>query len=502
MPEPVLAVRGLSKSFGDIAALSDVSLDIGAGEVRAICGENGAGKSTLVKLLTGAHRPDAGTIAVDGIDQAIASPRHAEALGIALVSQELSLCPDLSVLDNIWLGSVRVPFFHKRPALRRRAAEVLRLLEADGIGLDTPVGRLGMGARQLVEIARMLARDARILILDEPTATLSDIEIERIFAALLAVRREGRSVVYITHRLAEVFRICDSVTVLRNGAHVATRPVGMLDRNTLIELMLGRSFQEMYPEAGAAARGAVMTVEGLAVPGHVVRFDMEVPKGAIVAVAGQVGSGADEIASALAGLVPDARGRVAVRGRPLPLGSSATALRRGVLFVSGDRAEQGIFRRLRVGDNLVATRLARYVRFGLLDRRGLGAAARRLAGLVGVDRRRMAARAEELSGGNQQKLAFGRCLDRGEPGVLVLHEPTRGIDVGARAEIYRLMRQFCAEGYGIVMTSSELEEIVGMADIVHTLYRGRQVATYARPAIGLEQIVRDITHPAAAADAA
>ena len=250
----VLGVREIAKSFGAIAALNGVSLDVAVGEVRAICGENGAGKSTLVKILTGVYRPDSGMVTVGGEPQSIATPRQAQEHGIAFVAQELSLCPDLSIEDNIWLGSVKVPFLHKRAGLRARAREALKLLGIEHIGLKTPVGRLTMGERQLVEIARMLTRDARVLILDEPTATLSDIEIERIFAALLALKREGKSIIYITHRLAEVFRICDSVTVLRNGELVKTCPVAGLDRNTLIEMMLGRSFVEMYPESPQGRR--------------------------------------------------------------------------------------------------------------------------------------------------------------------------------------------------------------------------------------------------------
>jgi ribose transport system ATP-binding protein/rhamnose transport system ATP-binding protein len=493
----VLGVRNLGKRFGAVAALNDVSLDIRPGEVRAICGENGAGKSTLVKILTGVYRPDSGSVTVDGAPAAILTPRQAQELGIALVAQELSLCPDLSVQDNIWLGSVNVPFLHKRTHLRRRARESLQLLGADHIDLDTPVRSLSMGERQLVEIARMLTRDARVLLLDEPTATLSDIEIERIFAALMAIKREGRSIVYITHRLSEVFQICDTVTVLRNGEHIATRPVADMNRRALIEMMLGRSFVEMYPEPVPADDTATMTVDGLSVPGIVENFSMRVPKGKIVCIAGQVGSGAVEIVNALAGLVYDATGRVVVNGRPLPLGSAARALRHDIMFISGDRAEEGIFRHLRVLDNLVATRLGSFTRFGLLLRGALRSTARRLAERVGVDRRRLRSKADELSGGNQQKLAFGRCIDRGKPGVLVMNEPTRGIDVGARSEIYRIMREFCAEGYGLVMTSSDLEEAVGIGDMVITMYRGRQIGCYLRDDVAMQRIVADITHPVA-----
>jgi ribose transport system ATP-binding protein/rhamnose transport system ATP-binding protein len=494
--KPVVGVRHLSKSFGPIAALKDVSLDIGPGEIRGICGENGAGKSTLVKILTGVYRPDEGAVLIGGAEVSVATPRQAQERGIAIVAQELSLCPDLSVEDNIWLGSLRVPFLHKRPELRRRAAETLALLGAGHLKLDALVATLSMGERQLVEIARLLTRDARVLILDEPTATLTDVEIERIFAALLAVKREGRSVLYITHRLAEVYAICDRVSVLRNGELVATTTLNGLDRSALIELMLGRPSGEMYPEETRARDAPALIVEGLSLPGIVDNFAMTVRRGEILCIAGQVGSGAAEIIAALAGLVHDADGRVTVNGRPLTLGSPSRAAQRGIMFVSGDRAAEGLFRRLNVLHNLVATRLREHSLLGFLRGGALRVAAARLAKRVGVDRRRLRARAEELSGGNQQKIAFGRSIERRSNGILLMNEPTRGIDVGARAEIYRLMRTFCEEGHALVMASSDLEEIVGVGDVIITLYRGRQVGHYRRSEATMHRIVADITHPA------
>jgi ABC-type sugar transport system ATPase subunit len=492
----VVGIRHLSKSFGAVAALKDVSLDIGPGEILGICGENGAGKSTLVKILTGVYRPDKGTVLVGGVPVTIATPRQAQERGIAIVSQELSLCPDLSVEDNIWLGSMQVPFIHKRPGLRQRAANTLALLGADHINLDAPIASLSMGERQLVEIARLLTREARVLILDEPTATLTDVEIERIFSALLALKREGRSVFYITHRLAEVFTICDRVSVMRNGELVTTTGVKGLDREALIELMLGRPSGEMYPEETHARGAPALVVEGLTLPGVVDNFAMTVHRGEILCVAGQVGSGAAEIISALAGLVHDARGRVMVNNRPLKLGSPARAARRGIMFVSGDRAAEGVFRRLSVLHNLVATRLSEHSLLGFLRGGALRAAAERLAKRIGVDQRRLRSRAEDLSGGNQQKVAFGRSIERRANGVLLMNEPTRGIDVGARAEIYRLMRTFCEEGYALVLASSDLEEIVGVGDVVLTLYRGRLVKQYRRGEVTMHRVVADITHPA------
>jgi ABC-type sugar transport system ATPase subunit len=524
----ILAVSGITKNFGAVEALRGVSFSLGKGEVRALCGENGAGKSTFVKILMGVHRPDGGTIALNGVVRDIRTPQMAQSLGLALVAQELSLAPHLSVLDNIWLGSLRVPLFHRVGVLRRDAKAALAILGAGDYDLDRPVGTFTIGQRQIVEIARLIALDAHILVLDEPTATLSDVEISRIFAALKALKAEGRSVIYVTHRLGEVFEICDSVTVLRNGTHIVTKPTSGIDRNALIEHMLGRKLDDMYPAPHVAEHGqSPLVVEQLSVPGAVRDFSMVAERGEILCIAGQIGSGAQRVVRSLAGLVHEASGRVTVAGRQLRLGSVPASVKRGIFFISEDRAGEGVFLNRSVLENLVASQLPKQRIAGILSWRRLRATGRAQAARVGMDRAKNFALARELSGGNQQKLLFGRAVDVSvtddkrstnrtqlpaqetpphataktpSPFILLMNEPTRGVDVGARGEIYRIMREFCDRGCSIVMTSSDLEEVIGMADVVITMFRGRKVGHYRGRDISMGTILADITHPQAAVE--
>ena len=490
----MLAVHELTKSFGNIEALRGISFSVGAGEIHGVCGENGAGKSTLMKSLMGIVRPDSGTIEMDGKTRAIESPQRAQECGIALVAQELSLAPHLSVLDNIWLGHRDVPVFHRRSIFRQRAAKALQSLGAE-FGLDRLVGSLSAGERQIVEIARLLVREARLLILDEPTATLSDVEIARMMDALRTLKAGGSSVLYVTHRLSEIFDVCDSVTVLRNGRHVTTRPVAGLERKELIELMLGRRLEEMYPAPPVhSSTSRALTASNLRIPGIVDDFSIVARRGEVTCIAGQVGAGPAAIIRALAGLIPEASGEIMLDGVRLPIGSVTKRARRNIAFVSEDRGREGLFRRS-VLENVAAVHFPECRRGGLVSwdkvRRFAFAVCRRVL----LDEDRLNANAFDLSGGNQQKILFARALESKQPGVILINEPTRGVDVGARAEIYRLLREFCQMGYVILMASTDLEEVVGISDSVVTMYRGRPVSRYERGQIDMSAIVADITHP-------
>ena len=415
------------------------------------------------------------------------------------MAQELSLAPALSVLDNIWLGNREVPLFHRRKELRDRARAALDKLGLTELSLDTPASALSIGRRQLVEIARMLTRNARVLILDEPTATLSDVEIERIFAALRTLKAEGKSVVYITHRLGEVFDVCDSVSVLRNGELVGTRAISEIDRPALMQMMLGRSMSEMYPRWDSKPGEAMLEVRELCVVPLVQGFNLTAERGTVTCLAGQVGSGAIKVLRALAGLTAGATGEVRVSGAPMRLRSVSRAQAAAVQFISEDRAGEGIFLRLNARAEPGRHEVARTHAARRPPRAGCAPPRRNslppLASTVRGCARRPTNSAAATSK-SSRSAAGPAAID---PGVLLMNEPTRGVDVGARAEIYRLIRQFCDRGYCIVMASSDIEEVLGMADVVVSMYRGRQVALYRRGAADMQRVLADITHPAVAA---
>jgi ABC-type sugar transport system ATPase subunit len=486
-----LTARGLRKSYGALVAVSGVSLEIAPGEVHGLCGPNGAGKSTIVKMLSGQVSPDEGTIAVDGDEVVLSSPQQAQRAGIAIVDQELSIVPALSVRDNLALGA----------GGRRGGADDRRLL--DEVGLEhvdpsTPAHRLTLGERQLVEIARALGRDARLLILDEPTATLSDHEIARVFDAVRRATARGHAVVFVSHRLGEVLDLCDRVTVVRDGGLVATTRTAVLDMDELIGQMVG-STVDLSGGARRRAAGAVggartrLTVQGLRVGRVVHDFSLEAEEGRIYALAGQLGAGAGTVARALGGLEARASGRIEVDGHRIAPASPTAAARGGIAFVSADRKAEGLFLTKSVATNLGATRLSHLSRAGVVRGETERSTVRDLAARAGVRADRVDDPVGDLSGGNQQKVLVGRALDHPDVKVLVLDEPTRGVDVAGRAVIHDLLRAAADDGLTVVFASTDLDELVGLGDVVVTMWGGRQVGRHEAgvdPAV----VLADVTH--------
>ena len=496
MADPVIAMSDVHRSFGHVHALRGIDFELTKGEVMALLGENGAGKSTLVKILAGLIEPDAGTILIDGEPAHLGTPRRSREAGIAVVAQELSVIGPLSAAENIFLGGVS----YSGPWSMRRLARAARP-HLDAVGLEdldprTPVESLSIAQRQLVEFARLLARDARILILDEPTAALSDNEIELVKRSVTRLASKGYSVIYVTHRLGEVFEIAHRVTVLRNGHSIPPRPTSELTMASVIEDIVGRPLEEMYPEKSAGIGAAVLDVDGLLAPGLSEPVTLQVHAGEIVGLAGQAGSGNGVVLRTIAGVVPAAEGRLRVDGRALPPAHTLTrAIRAGVTYCSADRKLDGIFGGLTVTQNLTAPALRRVSSGPWLSPRAERQLAERLANRFAINRGRLPHRAGTLSGGNQQKVALGKWLGA-SPRVLLVEEPTRGVDVGARAEIYRHLRTLADQGLAILFASSDLDEIRGLSDTVGTLFRGRLVRTTPAIAVTPAQLLRDVTHEA------
>lgn len=491
---PFVEVTDVTKTYGAVQALKGVSVDIVPGEVLGICGHNGAGKTTLMKILSGLESPDHGTLRIRGQDARLRHPQDAQRHGIALLDQELSIVPVLTVAENLVLGNVGERVIDRRGALHHRARELLARVGLSHIPPETPAEQLQLGERQLVEIARLLGRDATLLILDEPTATLSRGEIARVFDAVRGVVADGRSVIFVSHRLDEVLTVCDRVMVMRDGRAVATELAGSLDKGRLVDLMLGAAGQELPAAPRRAAKDQAVTVSELRVPGRVERVDFEFGSGTIVGIAGQVGSGASAILRAIAGLTPDAAGRVTVHRRDVRFATPLQAKASGVQYISNDRKAEGLFLSQAIEANLNATRFNRLSSGGWLAPKARLRSASALAGLVGLPAERLRSPVRTLSGGNQQKVLLGRCLQNESLSLLLLDDPTRGVDVGGRAEIHRLIRLAAEGGTTVLFSSTELDEIMELSDVVVTMFAGRSVSICTRQDTSPERVLREMTH--------
>jgi ABC-type sugar transport system ATPase subunit len=491
---PLLAATGLTKSYGGVRVLDGVDLTADAGEVHALVGENGAGKSTLIKILGGAIRPDAGTVTLDGAPLPVGDPLDVRRRGVSVVYQEFTLVPGLSVADNVFLGRERGRPFLRRADMTREAQAVLDEL-GGGIDASALVGQISVAHQQMVEIARALVGDAAVLIFDEPSASLSGREVDRLMAAIRRLRTRGLGIIYISHRFEEVFALADRVTVLRDGRRVETTPAAGLDRRQLIHWMVGRDVSEEFPLRHVAPGRTVLEVRGLSAPPRFHDVSFSVRAGEIVGIAGLVGAGRSSAALAMLGALPS-HGAMAIDGQPVRFRSPSDAIGHGVVYVTEDRKGRGILPLMPARQNLTLASLDRYQRRGWLSATAEGTAAAGAARQCDVRAASLDQPASTLSGGNQQKLLLGRFLLT-RPSVLILDEPTRGVDVGARAEIYALMNRLCADGLAIVMISSDLPELLGMSDRVVVMREGRVTGELDRASATPEAVMALATRSAA-----
>ncbi|PZF77369.1 D-xylose ABC transporter ATP-binding protein [Aestuariivirga litoralis] len=474
-----IALLGISKSFAGIKVVNDVSFDMRPGEVHALMGENGAGKSTLIKIMAGLYQPDEGEIRVNGAAIRFATPKDAHAAGIATVHQELLLFPELTVAENIFLGQTPKTALGTIDwtTMRRRARQLLEELDSGDLDIDQKVAHLSVGNRQRIEIARALAQDARVLIMDEPTAALAEHDVQRLMSIVRNLRKRGVAIVYVSHRMPEIFALADRVTVLRDGHLVGTKAVSEVDEPTLVSMMVGRPIDRLYPAKQGEDGDVVLELANVAHRSVVRDISFQIRRGEILGLAGLVGSGRTETALTIFGITPATAGQILIDGKPVTITSPEQARDLRIAYVPEDRAHQGLIRPQTIEDNIALANLKRLTRGLFIDAARVAAGAREAITRFGIRARGPEQPVRQLSGGNQQKVVLAKWLAT-NPRILIMDEPTRGIDVGAKAEIHQLMRRLAGEGMAILMISSELPEVLGMSDRVLVMNGGRIVGEF------------------------
>ena len=491
---PSIEMRNIRKTFGPIRALSNVSFSAYAGEVHALMGENGAGKSTLMKILSGAYRADpGGEILISGRLATIASPGDSLALGIAIIYQELSLAPNMTAAENIFLGRERQPGGRfSRKNMERAATSILESLGVR-FPASTVVSQLSMGERQLVEIARALSAKAKVLIMDEPTASLSAHETERLFDVIRSLRSQGLAIIYISHRMDEVYALADRVSVLRDGVHVGVLDRSQLSAEVLIRMMVGRDVTSFYTKNHVnRSERTLLSVCDLGDGSFIRECSFDLREGEVLGLAGLVGAGRTELARLIYGADPRSEGSMALEGRPFSPGEPMEAIEAGLAYLTEDRKGLGLFLDMSVAENVNLGVLSHDSRLGLLDPGAIRARARRAMQSLGIRCRDENASVGTLSGGNQQKVLISRLLET-NPKVLILDEPTRGVDVGAKSEIYHLIDDLAKRGVAILVISSELPEILGICDRTLVMRSGRIVGELSRNEMSQEAIMALVT---------
>ncbi|MFW5943361.1 MAG: sugar ABC transporter ATP-binding protein, partial [Chloroflexota bacterium] len=469
---PVIRMEHIHKTFGGVHALTDAQIEVHAGEVHALLGENGAGKSTLIKIMTGVHQPNRGQIFLHGEPVTFSGPREAQQQGVAAIYQEPSLFPDLDIAENILVG--RQPTRRGRVDWGAVYGEAQRLLQQLGVRLNprTRARNLSVAQQQTVEIARALSLDADLLIMDEPTSSLTMSEVEELFRIVRQLRDAGTAIIFISHRLEELFAIADRVSVLRDGHYVGTRDMADVTSEELIQMMVGRQLDEMFPGTDAEAGDVLLEVSNLSKTGRFEDISFRLHAGEILGLAGLVGAGRTDVARALFGVSPADSGAIKIEGRTVTIGEPQEAMELGLGLVPEDRQYHGLVLPMSIAANISLPILSRFATAGWLHRREEKDAAARAAQRLEVKSAGIQQEARELSGGNQQKVVLTKWLET-DPRILILDEPTRGIDVGTKAAVHRLMRELSRQGVGILMISSELPEILGMSDRILVMREGR-----------------------------
>lgn len=489
----LLELRGIAKRFGASRALSGVDFSLQAGEIHALCGENGAGKSTLMNIIDGIHRPDEGSILLNGQTVVIDGPAHAMRLGIGLVHQEIALCTDATVAENIFMPEINAG---KRAwmdfaGFNTRAAKVLQRLGQD-IDPAARVCELSISSQQLVEIAKALTLDCKVLILDEPTAALTDNESAALFRVLHDLKAQGIGIIYISHRMAEIFTHCDRVTVLRDGRNVHSGPLAGLTPDELVRRMVGRDLGNYYPPKQAAIESSepVLEVSDIADGERVYGVSFSLQRGEILGIAGLMGAGRSELAETICGLRSATRGTVRLNGKALSIRKYSDALREGIAYLSEDRKAAGVFLDLPIAQNVSSMALGRVSSaWGLLQRSAEHKLAKELGARLNLKSDGVAIEVSSLSGGNQQKVAIAKLLAT-NPSVLLMDEPTRGVDVGAKSEIHHILRALATQGVGVIVISSELPEIIGLCDRALVIRDGRFAGELASNDMTEEALLR------------
>ena len=497
--EVLLRMTGISKAFPGVQALDDVHLDVEAGTVHALMGENGAGKSTLMKVLAGIYRADAGRIELDGQEVHVPDSATALGLGIAMIHQELSPVPAMMVAENIYLGREPVNRF-KLVDKKQMMADAQAVFDKWQIDINPRrvMKTLSVAQMQMVEIAKAISTDARLIIMDEPTSAITEREVEHLHRMIRSLRETGVAIIYITHKMDEVFKIADKVTVFRDGKHVATLPAAELDRQKLITLMVGRELTHLFPKEEVEIGDVVMSVRGLTRHGVIDDITFDLRRGEILGLAGLMGAGRTEVLEAIFGVTKTDAGEITINGKPVTIKSPADAIEAGMGLLTEDRKLTGIMGVLSVRDNMTIANLNRFSPGWILRKRRMEAACQVQREALAIKTPSLSQLIRNLSGGNQQKVLVSRWLLT-LPDILMIDEPTRGIDVGAKSEIHRLMSGLAKEGKAILMVSSEMPEILGMSDRVLVMAGGRITAEFSRAEVTQEKVLEAATLVAPAA---